>query len=61
MTWCPWCQEDDKTDNLLCKSCLDFMLNTIEETNKTVDTTPKKRKPYAIKCNYCLHVMMAEE
>lgn len=41
--------------------CLNAMLGKIEERNEAIERTPKQRKPYAIKCNYCLHVMMAEE
>ncbi len=37
------------------------MLDTIQETTEAVEKAPTSRQPHAIKCNYCLHVTMAEE
>lgn len=52
MAGCPWCQDDDGTDNRLCESCAQRLYHELPPIE-----APSKR--HRGKCNYCGAAMYA--
>jgi hypothetical protein len=49
--WCPWCQEDNGTENKICEACLWTFVRAA--VGQSEEQRGQKDRRHTVKCNYC--------